>query len=364
MRDMTLPFDDLPDLPPLAPVETAPVLKRAVAAHRALARLRAAAAALPDQTVLVNALPLLEARASSEIENIVTTTDALFRADALARTDDPAAKEALRYRAALRHGVDAMRDRPLTTNLMRDLCSIVTGVEMDVRATPGAVLRNDRTGDVVYAPPSGAALLRDRLAAWERFAHGADDLDPLVRIALLHYQFEAIHPFPDGNGRTGRILNLLLLLDADLLDSPILYLSGYLLETRADYYRLLRAVTAEGAWEDWVVYVLEGVRSTAEATTAKVQAIRQLMTATSAIVRDAVPAPVAAPLTDVVFARPYCRIGDVVDAGIAQRQRASDHLKALVRAGVLEEHRAHRDRIFLNRALIEALGAPVLRQDR
>jgi len=358
MRDMTLPYDDLPDLPPDRPLETAPVLKAAVAAHRALARLRAAASRLPDQTILINALPLLEARASSEIENIVTTADALFRADALERTDDPAAKEALRYRAALRHGTEALGERPLSTNLAAELCAIVTGVDSGIRRTPGAALLNDRTGEVVYVPPSGEALIRDRLAAWERFAHADDGLDPLVRIALLHYQFEAIHPFPDGNGRTGRILNLLLMLRDDLLDAPILYLSGHILATREEYYQRLRAVTADGAWEEWVLYMLDGFARTAASTTARVEAIHALIAATEPTVRAVVPAGAAAGLLDVAFARPYCRIADVVDAGIAQRQRASEHLKALVGAGVLEEHAVHRDRIFLNRALLDLLDAP------
>jgi Fic family protein len=358
MRDMTRPFDDLPDLPPAAPVESARVLKRAIAAHRALGRLRSAARDLPDQTILINAMPLLEARASSEIEGIVTTADALFRADALARTDDPATKEALRYRAALLHGTRALDERPITTNLAIEICTIVTGVDSDIRRTPGAALLNDRTGEAVYTPPTGEALIRDRLTAWERFAHADDGLDPLVRIALLHYQFEAIHPFPDGNGRTGRILNLLLMLRDDLLDAPILYLSGHILATRDDYYRLLRGVTAEGAWEEWVLYMLDGLTRTADATTARVDAIRVLMAETAPAVRAALPSRVADDLLDVIFARPYCRIGDVVDAGIAQRQNASRHLKALVRAGILAEEAVHRDRIFRNRRLLDILDRP------
>lgn len=358
MRDMTRPYDELPDLPPDHPLETARVLKGAIAAHRALGRLRTAAGRLPDQTILVSAIPLLEARASSEIENIVTTADAMFRADALQRTDDPAAKEALRYRTALVHGAEALRGRPISTNLAIEICAIVTGVDVGIRRTPGAALLNDRTGEVVYVPPSGEDLIRDRLAAWERFAHGDDDLDPLIRIALLHYQFEAIHPFPDGNGRTGRILNLLLMLRDGLLDAPILYLSGHILATRDEYYRLLRAVTADGAWEDWILYMLDGFARTADSTTARVEAIHGLMAATAPVLRSAVPAGAAAGLLDVIFAGPYCRITDVVDAGIAKRQRASTHLKALVRAGILEEHAAHRDRIFLNRALLDLLDGP------
>ena len=358
MHDMAQPYNELPDLPPAVVVETPRVLKECIAAHRALGRMRAAAMSLPDQTILINAIPLLEAQASSQIENIVTTADALFRADALDRTDDPAVKEAMRYRTALRHGVDAIEERPISTNLMIELCSIVTGVNTRIRATPGTTLRGDRTGEVVYTPPTGEDVLREKLAAWERFAHGASDLDPLVRIALLHYQFEAIHPFHDGNGRTGRILNLLLALRDDLLDTPILYLSGYILATRRDYYRLLRAVTTDVAWEAWILYLLEGIRLTAISTTARIETIRSLMVSTAERVRREAPASSSPLLLDVIFSKPYCRISDVVDAGIAKRQRASVHLKELVRIGVLEEHAVSRDRIFLHRELLDALGEP------
>ena len=358
MHDMAQPYNDLPDLPPAVLVETPRVLKECIAAHRALGRMRAAAMSLPDQTILINAIPLLEAQASSQIENIVTTADALFRADVLERTDDPAVKEALRYRTALRHGVDAIEERPISANLMIELCSIVTGVNTRIRATPGTTLRGDRTGEVVYTPPTGEDVLREKLAAWERFAHGASDLDPLVRIALLHYQFEAIHPFHDGNGRTGRILNLLLSLRDDLLDTPILYLSGYILATRSDYYRLMRAVTTDAAWEAWVLYLLEGLRLTAISTTARIETIRSLMVSTAERVRREAPASSSPLLLDVIFSKPYCRISDVVEAGIAKRQRASVHLKELVRIGVLEEHAVSRDRIFLHRELLDALGEP------
>ena len=358
MRDMAQPYNDLPDLPPAVLVETPRVLKECIAAHRALGRMRAAAMALPDQTILINAIPLLEAQASSQIENIVTTADALFRADVLERTDDPAVKEALRYRTALRHGVDAIEERPISTNLMIELCSIVTGVDTRIRATPGTTLRGDRTGEVVYTPPTGEGVLREKLAAWERFAHGASDLDPLVRIALLHYQFEAIHPFHDGNGRTGRILNLLLALRDDLLDTPILYLSGYILSTRGEYYRLLRAVTTDAAWEAWVLYLLEGIRLTAISTTTRIEIIRSLMISTAERVRREAPASSSPLLLEVIFSKPYCRISDVVDAGIAKRQRASVHLKELVRIGILEEYAVSRDRIFLHRDLLDALGEP------
>ena len=269
------PYNDLPPLPPAFDVETRPVLKACVEARAALAEARIACRLIPNPTILINLIPVLEAQASSEIENIVTTTDRLFRFDKQATDADPATKEALRYRTALRQGFEALAERPLSTRTAVDVCSTIKGVDMDIRAVPGTALRNEPTGRVVYTPPEGVDRLRDMLAAWERFIHEADHIDPLVRLALMHYQFEAIHPFTDGNGRTGRVLNLLFLVDQGLLDVPVLYLSRYIIEHRRDYYRLLLAVTVDGAWEDWILYMLRAVRDTAAWTVAKVEAVRR-----------------------------------------------------------------------------------------
>ena len=200
-------------------VETKAVLKQCVRSRAALAELRLAGQLIPDQSVLINTIPLLEAKDSSEIENIVTTNDALFReASELDDGGDPAAKEALRYRTALDSGFHALKERPLTARTAIEVCSIIKGVEMDVRRTPGTQLKNTFTGEVIYTPPDGADRIRDMLANWERYLHADDDIDPLIRMAVLHYQFEAIHPFLDGNGRTGRILNMLVLVQAGLLN--------------------------------------------------------------------------------------------------------------------------------------------------
>src|SRR3990167_7313448 len=224
------PYNDLPRLPPTAELETKPVLKECVTARAALAELKQAAELIPNPAMLINTLPLLEARASSEIENIVTTADQLFRhlqADAGA---DPATKEALRYRRALLEGVQALKTRPLTTRTAEWICTQIKGVEMSMRKVPGTALANDATGAVVYTPPQGEARIRDLLANWERFLHEEETLDPLVRMAAAHYQFEAIHPFTDGNGRTGRVVNLLYLVEQGLLSLQVLYLSRYIVQ--------------------------------------------------------------------------------------------------------------------------------------
>jgi Fic family protein len=220
---------------------------------------------------------------------------------------------------------------------------------------PGTALANDATGKVIYTPPQGEALLRGLLANWERFLHEADNIDPIIRMAVAHYQFEAIHPFTDGNGRTGRVLNLLFLVEQGLLDTPVLYLSRAIIRRKADYYRLLRAVTAEGRWEEWILYMLKAVEETAGWTTAKIHAIRKLMQDTADQVRQKAPAVYSRELIELIFVQPYCRIGNLVDADIAQRQTASVYLKELCDVGVLKEVKVGREKLFINPRLMTLL---------
>ena len=245
-----LPHNQLPTLPPARELESHAVLKACIEARAALAELKQAAELIPNQAMLINTIPLLEAKDSSEIENIVTTTDQLFQyAQSPAQGQDnadPATKEALRYRTALHRGYQSLKDRPLCTATAVDVCRTLKGVDMDIRRTPGTQLINDRTGEVIYTPPEGEARLRDMLANWERFLHNQTELDPLIRMAVGHYQFEAIHPFTDGNGRTGRVLNILYLIQEELLNLPILYLSRHVIAHKADYYHLLLSVTQHG----------------------------------------------------------------------------------------------------------------------
>ena len=269
----SLPFNDLPELPPpLEQIETTEILKRCIEARVALAELKQAAELIPNSSVLVNALPLLEARASSEIENIVTTTDKLFEfADIAEDRADGATKEALRYRTALYEGTKMVQRRMLTTDMAIQICSTIKGMELDIRAESGTTLKNRMTGEVIYTPPEGQKLLISKLDNWAAFMREATAIDPLVRMAIQHYQFEAIHPFVDGNGRTGRILNILFLVDQGLLDSPILYLSRYIIQNKAAYYRLLQAVTKEQDWASWILFILDGVEETCKWTTDKIK---------------------------------------------------------------------------------------------
>lgn len=351
----TIPYNDLPPLPPTDELETRVVLKACIEARAALAELKQSCALIPNPTVLINAIPLLEAQASSEIENIVTTTDRLFRYADGADPGDPATRETLRYRTALNVGFQALAERPLSTRLAVDLCGLIKNRDMNIRRIPGTALANDAIGEVIYTPPVGEARLRDLLSNWERFLHDATDLDPLVRMAVAHYQFEAIHPFTDGNGRTGRILNLLYLVEQGLLGQPVLYLSRYIVRNKADYYRMLLAVTREAAWEPWLLYMLAAVTDTARWTSARIQAIRELMDHTGDYVRRAAPAIYSRELVELIFVQPYCRIGNVVAAGIGHRQTASTYLKQLCAIGVLEEWRTGREKVFLHPRYLQLL---------
>ncbi len=351
------PHNDLPLLPPQQDLETKAILKACIEARAALAELRISGQLIPNQAVLINSIPLLEAQASSEIENIVTTTDRLFRfANETDGQADAATKEALRYRTALYQGFRMLDRRPVSTTVAIEVCRTIKGIDLDVRSTPGTALLNDTTGAVIYTPPEGKTLLLDKLANWERYIHDAVDIDPLIRLAVMHYQFEAIHPFTDGNGRTGRVLNLLYLVDKGLLDIPVLYLSRYIIRNKPAYYRRLLAVTTDRDWENWVLFMLEAVRETAQWSTVKIRAIRELLDATAARLRKDLPKIYSRELAEIIFVNPYCRIGDLADAGIAKRQTASIYLKMLAGIGVLEEIKSGRENLYINPALLGLLS--------
>lgn len=349
------PYNELPPLPPALELETRPVLKQCITARAALAELKQAAELIPNQGVLINALPLLEAQASSEIENIVTTTDRLFQFQHADEQADPATREALRHSSALLEGFRALKQRPLNTRTAEQVCTRIKGVEMQVRRVPGTALANQATGEIIYTPPVGEDLLRTKLANWERYLHEAHDVDPLIRMAVGHYQFEAIHPFTDGNGRTGRVLNSLYLIQEELLTLPILYLSRYIIKNKTDYYRLLLGVTRDGEWEPWLIYLLQGVEETARWTTAKISAIRTLSKLTIAHVKQAAPKIYSHELVDLIFDLPYCRIQNVVDKGIGGRQAASRYLKQLDEIGVLKEMPVGREKLFIHPKLLQLL---------
>ncbi|MDE0283247.1 MAG: Fic family protein [Gammaproteobacteria bacterium] len=354
------PYNTLPSLPPEGEIETKTVLKQCIKSRSALAELNQAAQLIPNPAMLINTLPLLEAKDSSEIENIITTTDKLFRHiqsnGVINKNLDPATKEALRYRTALLDGYRSIGKRPLNTNTVESICSQIRNVEMAVRKVPGTTLANDKTGEIIYTPPEGESLIRQLLANWEKYIHDESDVDPVIRMAVSHYQFEAIHPFTDGNGRTGRIINNLLLIKDGLLSLPILYLSRYIINNKSDYYRLLLLVTKRKSWNSWIMYMLKGIEETSIWTTAKIEAIRRLNARTVDYVHTLEPKIYSRELVDAIFEQPYCRISNLDDKNIAKRQTAAVYLKKLETIGVLKSEKVGRESLYINSKLMELLS--------
>lgn len=351
-----VPFNEMPKLPPSTEViENIAILKACIPARAALAELKQAGDLLPNQGLLINLLPLLEAKDSSEIENIVTTSDKLFQYAQEDSHADHATKETLRYRTALYEGYKQLDKRPLCTNTAVEICSTIKSVKMDIRKVPGTVLSNQATGEIIYTPPVGEQVIRDLLSNWEFFIHAEDDIDPLVKMAITHYQFEAIHPFIDGNGRTGRVLNILYLIEQGLLTLPILYLSHYIVQHKQDYYQLLQGVTQNQNWQPWIIYMLKAVEQTAKWTTEKIAAVRKLIENSTDYIREQLPKIYTYELVQIIFEQPYCRIGNLVDNNIAKRQTASVYLKQLCDIGILEEMQSGKEKLFVHPKLVQLM---------
>ena len=349
------PYNDLPLLPPPVDLETRAVLKACISARAALAELKQVAEMIPNQAMLINTLPLLESQASNEIENIVTTTDQLFQHQHQDDHADAATKEALRYSQSLYEGYRSIAKKPLNTRTAEEICTQIKGHEMKVRQVPGTALGRG-SGEVVYTPPQGEDRLRNLLANWETFLHEERDIDPLIRMAVGHYQFEAIHPFTDGNGRTGRVLNSLFLIHEGLLSLPILYLSRYIIEHKDDYYRFLLEVTCNQAWENWVLYMLNAVEETSAWTKAKIDAIRKLFEHTSDYARDHTGRIYSYELISLIFELPYCRIQNVAEAEKSVRQTAAKKLRKLVEIGILQELSVGKEKLFIHPKLMRLLS--------
>ena len=350
--DPTKPYDALPDLPPRADIDTKRVLKACNEANKALARLNAEVKQLPNPALLLPSISLLEAKASSEIENIVTTNDQLFRGAFIENEPaDASTREALRYQHAIWDGFRKIGERPISTNTAINICRTIKDADIDIRRIPGTTITNKSTHKVIYTPPAGEDLIRKKLANWETYLHEPSDIDPLIRMAVQHYQFEAIHPFPDGNGRTGRVLNILFLVEQKVLDLPILYLSREILDHRNHYYETLEGVTRDSAWEDWIKYLLNLTGLSAARTQLKLEELRLLMAKAHIHIQQGMPRAASAELLAVIFSRPYCRIADLVKAGVAKRETASEYQRALVKIGVLDDITAGREKIFINQRL-------------
>jgi Fic family protein len=351
------PHNDLPLLPPMAQVENTIVLKKIISASRALSQLKGAITILPNPTLFIYTINLQEAQASSAIENVITTQDELFKASiAEKKNDNWATKEVMHYKDALWYGVAQIEKRPiLNTNLFISLVQIIKENQSGIRNTSGTQLKNPVTDTVVYTPPEGEKVIRDKLKNLEDFIHAEDDLDPLVKMAIIHYQFEAIHPFFDGNGRTGRIILLLYLKMTGLLDLPALYLSNYIIEHKNEYYANLRKITEEANWQDWILYMLDMVEQTALKGRSQITAIEKLMNEMAVTIQQKLPKIYSKDLMEELFRLPYTKRGQLEKAGLGNIKTVGNYLKELENQGFLKSEQVGKEKLYLNFRLLEVL---------
>lgn len=359
-----VPYNDLLDLPPEMDTETREVLlTHALKAARSLAELKGLCDTMSEEALLnllVNTIVLQESRDSSAIENIVTTQDELYKAATEENVANPAAKEVLNYREALYESLRFMHQHHdlITTNLMVNTVQVIRQNTAGIRNQPGTALLNAITGEIVHTPPCCEDVIREKLSALEIFINDPQfcSLDPIIKLALIHYQFETIHPFADGNGRTGRILNMLYLVQQGLLPQPVLYLSSYIVNHKQDYYRLLREATEQNNWRDWILFMTTAIHATAQLTMRKIRGILELKSAMEAevmIVLEKFNKRNA--LYDLMFTLPYLKIDLLVKKGIAHRETASVYLRKLEEADLLRSKKMGRVTYFLNYRLMDLL---------
>jgi len=345
----------LKKLPPSVELETKHILKQLSKSHRALAELKGFSDMIPNKNILINAITINEAKDSSEIENIITTHDELFKTMSGENYKSPAAKEVVNYRTAVWHGYNIVKEKGfLSTNMIIEIQGLIELNRAGIRKLPGTVLKNEATGEVVYTPPSGEQEILSLLANLEQYIKNDDDnIDPLVKLAVIHYQFESIHPFYDGNGRTGRIINVLYLVLKDLLDSPILYLSKYIIRNKSDYYKLLKEITVKGNWEEWILFILQGIEETANETLILVKKINRLLENTAEKIKKDLPKIYSRELVDLIFFEFYTKISYIEEGLGVSRKTASKYLSELEDKGYLVSEKIGRERIYLNKKLFK-----------
>src|SRR6056297_118057 len=342
-------------LPPEADIETKKILKQLAKANRSLAELKGFSDTIPNKNILINAILINEAKDSSEIENIVTTHDEIYRAMSLDSFGNSAAKEVVSYRAALRHGYNLiLKNKSITTNMIVEIQSIVEGNSAGIRRLPGTVLRNDKTGEVVYTPPSSEVEIRRLLGNLEDYMNEDDmQIDPLIKLAVIHYQFESIHPFYDGNGRTGRIINMLYLVLKNLIESPILYLSKYIINNKLEYYNLIQEVRTEENWEDWIIYVLKGVEETSRETLEMARRINHEVQLMTNEIKEKLPKLYSKELIDLLFFEFYTKTRFIQEGLSVTRKTAASYLNTLEKEGILVSEKIGKERIYQNKRLFD-----------
>ncbi len=354
--DKSQPYNDLPLLPPKADLETKEILTKTIKASRALAQLNGAIRNLPNPSLFLDTLHLQEAKASSEIENIITTNDDLYQAAvADKKFDNTATKEVISYKEAIWLGFQRLEKQPfITTNLCVEIVQCIKQNTAGIRTTPGTTLSNTK-GEVIYTPPSGEHVIREKMANLETFINENDAIDPLIKMAVSHYQFEAIHPFSDGNGRTGRILLLLQLKLEQLLDVPALFLSEYIIKHKEKYYEGLKSITEKNDWSQFILYMLDMVETTAVKGLERLESIIQLMETTGQEIREKLPKVYSKDLVEVLFKLPYTKRQNLIDINLGTPKTVGNYLIALEEKGFLKSVRVGKEKLYLNPSLMDVL---------
>ncbi len=362
--DRKIPYNDLPLLPPKADIETKRILRKTISAGRALAQLNGTLLNLPNPTLFLDTIYLQEAKASSEVENIITTNDELYKSlVAIRKIENSATKEVLCYKEALWLGLEELKTKPfITTNLCVKIVQCIKQNNASIRNIPGTTLSNIQ-GEVIYTPPNGEMIIREKLANLEKFTNEDEiifgeesrTIDPLIKMAMLHYQFEAIHPFSDGNGRTGRILLLLYLKLSGLLDTPALYLSEYIIKNKVEYYRCLRDVTEKSEWEDYILYMLDMIEVTANKGLKRLNKITTEMEKTAAEIKKKLPKVYSKDLVEILFRLPYTKRQHLIDENIGNLKTVGNYLIALKANGFLKSEKVGKEKLYLNPILLEIL---------
>lgn len=362
MKDMSKfdrkkPYNDLPLLPPKADIETKDILRKTISAGRALAQLNGTLLNLPNPTLFLDTIYLQEAKASSEVENIITTNDELYKSLVADRkVENSATKEVLSYKEALWSGLEQLKTKPfITTNLCIRIVQCIKQNNASIRVTPGTTLSNTQ-GEVIYTPPSGETVIREKLANLEKFINEEDEsIDPLIKMALMHYQFEAIHPFADGNGRTGRILLLLYLKLSGLLDTPAIYLSEYIIKNKTEYYQRLRGVTEKNEWEEYILFMLDMIEQTSARGLERLNKITESIDKTAEEIKTKLPKIYSKDLVEILFRLPYTKRQHLIDENIGNAKTVGNYLITLEENGFLKSVKVGKEKLYLNERLLKIL---------
>lgn len=356
-----LPYNELPNLPPNINLETTEILKNTIYANKVLAELKGYCHTLPNPNLLLNTIALQESKESNAIENIVTTQDELYRAT-IGYGDEiknPSTKEVLQYRTAMYWGLDQIKENGfITINLLIGLMQKLRNTDETIRRNPGVKIANPLKNEVIYTPPEGEGIIFEKLSSLEKFINNESlsNLDPLIKMALIHYQFEAIHPFNDGNGRTGRLLIILYLISKNLISMPVLYLSYYIIKNKDNYYRLLKEVTEKENWEEWVNFIIIGVGETAQLTLNKINKIQSLKLEYEIKLKETLKSSFTKELSELLFSYPYIKIKILEEYNIAKRQTASDYLKKIEKASLLTSTKVGNEIYYINHQLMQILA--------